>query len=429
MEFLEGRDLKAELRRRGPLPYGEAAAYMVHACRGIAVAHRLGIVHRDLKPHNLFLTGLDRVRTLKIVDFGVAKSLNASDPGLTATDAAVGTPLYMSPEQLIDARATSTKADVWALGVILYELLAGFSPFADSSPGAVIAAVTLDDPVPIQKVRPDVPDELARAIELALMKRPSDRIDTAEQLEQLLLGHATADQQLIVPSELDLQTQSAIARPPRTRTSAFLREQILAAIDADSPQERATLRCLPTGSTKGSQPLPERLSLVPALRSLTPELPALINKATASNPAPTLEVARRPSKRATAGALALLALVVAVPASILGYSQRAKRPTGSESVVAPLAASAQPKSAALHTDARDARDELAASQESTAANAESLELEPTTPGLKRIAVTDSEAPAKRARSTSRGAAIAVPATPTPVAPATTTAAKIVPRHL
>ena len=188
MEYLEGRDLKAELRLRGPLPIAESVAYVVQACRGISVAHKANIVHRDLKPHNLFLTLLNTARRLKVLDFGVAKVLDAeADLSLTTTDTVIGTPLYLCPEQLLDSKAISPKSDIWALGVILYELLVGFTPFTDDSPGAVIAAITLDDPVPIRQLRSDIPVELANVIEQVLVKLPRERIASVDELEQLLL--------------------------------------------------------------------------------------------------------------------------------------------------------------------------------------------------------------------------------------------------
>jgi serine/threonine-protein kinase len=423
MEFLEGRDLKAELRRRGPLPFDEAAAYLVHACRGIAVAHRLGIVHRDLKPQNLFLTGLDGVRTLKVVDFGVAKCLDACDPGITATDMAVGTPLYMSPEQLLDSRAISTRSDVWALGVILYELLAGFSPFSDDSPGAVIAAVTLDDPVPIQTVRPDVPDGLAKAIAAALVKQPRERIGTAEELEQLLMNQATPDQQLMVVEGAELQAQTANVRPPRVRVSGYLRDQILSALDAGAPQERVTLRCLPTVSTRGSNPLPERLSLVPALQSLTPGLPELIGKATAGHSANPQAAPVSRVRAAARTALAFIGFAAAVSAGAFAYGQYLRLGAGADFAPAPV----QSRSSASLATADSPRCDVVTPEE-PGANAVLAASEPLAEP-KAVSISEPEAPFNRARSTSRGVSVVAPAAPVSVVPVQPRAAKIVPKHL
>jgi len=269
MEYLEGRDLKAELRRRGPLPVAEATAYLTQACRGVAIAHAQGIVHRDLKPHNLILTQLDAVRRLKIVDFGVAKILSVADQSLTASDTAVGTPLYMCPEQLLNPKTTSTLADVWALGVILYEILAGFSPFADESPGAVVAAVTLDDPAPIRQVRPDLPEKLVQLIDRALQKVPKKRLASAEQFEQLLRPFATPLELLVVGSDSSAQYEGTIERPERIRRDVDLRLEIRESVDGAKSLLPDTLRRL-RPALEDIDPNPaERRSLVPSLRHLS----------------------------------------------------------------------------------------------------------------------------------------------------------------
>ena len=136
MEYLDGSDLSALLRRDGPLPPRDAVEYVLQACEALAEAHAVGIVHRDLKPANLFLArhagGAPRI---KVLDFGISKltardpSMPPDDPSMTRTRAWLGSPLYMSPEQMRSARDVDTRTDIWALGVILYELLSGKPPF------------------------------------------------------------------------------------------------------------------------------------------------------------------------------------------------------------------------------------------------------------------------------------------------------------
>ncbi len=429
MELLEGRDLKAEVRRRGPLPCAEAAAYLVQTCRGIAVAHRLGIVHRDLKPHNLFLTGLAGLRKIKIVDFGVAKSLDATDPGLTATNTAVGTPLYMSPEQLIDARAISTKADVWALGVILYELLAGFSPFSDESPGAVIAAVTLDEPCPIQKLRPDVPDCVAQAIQAALVKLPSERLGTVEEFAQLLLQHATPDDCLAVPEEAAQQTAPAISRPSRTRVSAYLRDRILASIDAGSPQDRATLRCLPTASSsQDAHPLPERLSLVPGLRVLSPVLPNMISAAGHEHSRPIWWGRQHGARGIVKLSIALASLAAVVPAVIVLQYQYRQHAAKSDTVLAPIRATPiLPRSTAVAQFSDASRTELPVGVTELIPTAASSATALGTTAMNRKQVSTSKTPQPQMYQSTKHEAAA-----TVTVPAATTrqsTAKMVPKHL
>jgi len=175
LEFLEGRDLRAELRMRRTIPYPEAIAYVIQACDGVAAVHDVGIVHRDLKPQNMFLTQLDAARRLKVLDFGLA-----------TTDMTVGTPLYMSPEQLCRPQDVSTPSDVWSLGVVLYELIAGISPFQAENAGAVVAAVVLEEPIPLTDAMPDVPKQIGDVLADVFVKSPAARLGSARDLADRL---------------------------------------------------------------------------------------------------------------------------------------------------------------------------------------------------------------------------------------------------
>jgi serine/threonine-protein kinase len=179
MERLVGVDLGEELRRRGSLPFPEAVDLVVQAAAGVAAAHRAGIVHRDLKPSNLYLCDGDDAgpRTIKVLDFGISK-IDGDDARITATDASLGTPRYMSPEQIRSAHDAGIPSAVWSLGVILYELIAGRPPF-DGTAAAVIAAITADDPPPLAQLRPEIPEALSDAIDRALAKDPSRRHPSA----------------------------------------------------------------------------------------------------------------------------------------------------------------------------------------------------------------------------------------------------------
>ncbi len=186
MEYLEGRDLNDELDLRGSLPVAEAVDYVLQTCTAMSEAHGKGIVHRDLKPHNLYLTDHGDGRRIKVLDFGISK-VDEGDASVTATSVAMGTPLYMAPEQMRSAKHVDARADIWSLGVILYELLAGRPPFDGENPTAVIAAVTVDTPKPLREHRPDVPEGLEKVVMQMLEKNKALR-----QGSVLELGHALA---------------------------------------------------------------------------------------------------------------------------------------------------------------------------------------------------------------------------------------------
>jgi serine/threonine protein kinase len=227
MEYLQGRNLRAELKRRGPIPFKEAAAYLIQACHGIAAVHDLGIVHRDLKPANLFLTDLDGPRCLKVLDFGIAKFLEGDSGATTETDLSLGTPLYMSPEQLTKPDEISPRSDVWALGVVLHELIAGVSPFAAATPGAVVAAVVLDAPLSLGTLVPEVPEELSRIVAGALTKSPELRIPSVRALAELLAPFALPIDAIFVGSS----TPPATPRPEPAQRRTSMRPLLSAQIE------------------------------------------------------------------------------------------------------------------------------------------------------------------------------------------------------
>jgi serine/threonine-protein kinase len=194
MEYLTGSDLSALLEKRGKLDITQAVDCVIQACSALAEAHTLGIIHRDLKPANLFLTArADGSGLVKVLDFGVAKLLN-NDPKvapLTANGAVIGSPLYMSPEQLMGKKSIDARSDVWQLGVILYELITGRCPFDGRTMAEIMVAIGVHPPKPLRQVRPDAPAELEAIINKCLEKDVANRLPDVAALAEGLLPFAT----------------------------------------------------------------------------------------------------------------------------------------------------------------------------------------------------------------------------------------------
>jgi TolB-like protein/tRNA A-37 threonylcarbamoyl transferase component Bud32 len=184
MPYVEGESLRQWLAREGSLPVSDVLRLMRELADALDYAHGQGVVHRDLKPENVLLSG----RHATIADFGVAKALSAATTArpVTATNAVLGTPLYMAPEQAAADPTTDHRADLYALGLIAYELLAGAHPFGGRSPQAVLAAHLTEEPAPLAERRPDVPPTVDALIARLLAKRPEDRPQTSAEVVRVL---------------------------------------------------------------------------------------------------------------------------------------------------------------------------------------------------------------------------------------------------
>jgi serine/threonine-protein kinase len=176
LEYLEGQNLEELLEQRGPLPYTEAVGYMLETCEALAEAHAAGIVHRDLKPANLFLAlQPDRRSIVKVLDFGISKLADASGHGITKTSTVMGTPYYMSPEQLVASKAVDARSDIWSLGVILHELLTNRRPFDGETLAEIVGGILQNQPDRIASLRNDVPLDLELCISKCLASKPDQR--------------------------------------------------------------------------------------------------------------------------------------------------------------------------------------------------------------------------------------------------------------
>ena len=185
MELLEGEDLAGHVKRRGPLPLEDVARIVSHICRALAKAHHLGIVHRDIKLNNVFIADAGGDAFAKLLDFGVAKQEDSDGADMTTTGAIVGTLVYMSPEQLHNAKTVDYRSDLWSLAVVAYRAITGHLPFRDEDGiGALLLALNSGVfPAP-SELRPGLPAELDAFFLKALQRNPDERFASAREMSE-----------------------------------------------------------------------------------------------------------------------------------------------------------------------------------------------------------------------------------------------------
>ena len=198
MEYLEGCDLEELLLLHERLPPQEAVGYILQALQGLAQAHALGIIHRDLKPANLFIAVVPGgANVIKILDFGISKSTASRRSGktgnLTAEHSTLGSPTYMSPEQIRASKDVDKRSDLWSLGVVLFELLSGEPPFDGESIGEIFAGVLEKDAPALTTVRPDVPQALSDIVARCMKRDRTQRFPGVLELARELAPFGPAD--------------------------------------------------------------------------------------------------------------------------------------------------------------------------------------------------------------------------------------------
>ena len=242
-ELLEGWSLRQRLRARGVLSVEEAVDLAVQACRGLAAAHALGVVHRDVKPGNVFLC---EDGTVKLVDFGVAR-WSEVDPDLTADRRIVGTPSYLSPEQARGDSDVAPRADIWAFGLILYEGLTGKKPFSRKSTVGTMLAVVLEEPPPLELLRPGLPPSLVEVVNRCLTKDRDRRYASAGELLEALLTIDLTEQPsepVDLPMTLDVpaeETRATIDVRSQTRVMAEGEARVVAVLLAEGVRDAAAI--------------------------------------------------------------------------------------------------------------------------------------------------------------------------------------------
>jgi serine/threonine-protein kinase len=195
MEYLEGGDLSAWLEQHGQLRLDLAVDFLLQACEAICEAHTLGIVHRDLKPANLFCVHrTDGAPLVKVLDFGISKLSTPGSTGassnMTKTTAFLGSPLYMSPEQLQASKGVDARTDIWSLGVILFELLCRKTPFDADSVTELVIKIATEPPPPLRALRPDAPPGLELVVARCLEKDRARRFQSVGELAMALAEFA-----------------------------------------------------------------------------------------------------------------------------------------------------------------------------------------------------------------------------------------------
>jgi serine/threonine-protein kinase len=247
MEYLEGGDLESLIEGDASLTVSDAVDIAIQALAGLHAAHAIGVIHRDLKPSNLFLvTRADGTRRVKILDFGISKVVGDDSDGLkagatTSSQAMLGTPRYMSPEQVSSAKDVDVRTDLWAMGLILYELLTKSYPFEGDSAGAILAGILTHEVPPAHDFRRDVPKELDAVIARLLEKKRDGRFPTAKSVMKALAPHASRRIQALLFTQDELQGALADTESQGTPSEVLEARTLAAAQSRKEPAEDVAL--------------------------------------------------------------------------------------------------------------------------------------------------------------------------------------------
>jgi serine/threonine-protein kinase len=341
MEHLAGQDLADVLQQRGPLPIKVAVEYVMQACEALAAAHASGVVHRDIKPENLFLTqhaqGLDFI---KILDFGISKvALAPGKRGFVRTMMPLGSPVYMSPEQIRSSEGVDARTDIWSLGCVLYELLTGTVAFNEPSLMQLSAAILEHEPVPLHEYVPDVPVELENVVLRCLEKDADKRYGNIAELAIALYPFAPRRSRISAERCYHALKNAGVECPEFEIASVYPPSM------GDMPAPSSGVPRV-TGSLPGvSSAAPRRPTSAAARRATNAGAPALAAPQTST--AADLESMRPAKKYRVVGLLALVA-VAAVGGFFFLQARNSSSSTPTASTVLPGAQPPAPPQATVH---------------------------------------------------------------------------------
>ncbi|HMF92707.1 MAG TPA: serine/threonine-protein kinase [Vicinamibacterales bacterium] len=321
MEYIDGPSLKSLMQAGRPIPLSRTISILRQVASALATAHRHNIVHRDLKPHNIMLaTGPDGSELAKLVDFGIAKTFDESTQ-LTSAGSALGTPYYMSPEQ-IEGRTVDARSDVYALGIILYEMLVGEVPFADQSTPAVLVKQLKERPVRPSLRNAAVPAALEEIALRCLEKDPAQRFQTADEFAAALNSASAALSATAADVTLPMGRAAAASVPP-----------------VDAPMAGATVE---SSSIVASQPAADAIAAsaagtppVVAVKTGSDTKPTVDQPAISTSPTPVSPPAQ--SSGSIAPLLAIAAVLLLLAGGYLWWSGRQATATPTAATIPPPA--------------------------------------------------------------------------------------------